>query len=145
VDFVSNYCSCYTGAPLSYLLREDDASKAASVGTYDSIDLFLVASMQLDPAMNAAFTEENKVLAALLSRSLGGNNPYATDIIMLLGKGNGRAAWTKLKVRVNGTAKALFARVQTLELKLKAVYDGSTKGFQAIQSHNSSFVKTVQD
>jgi hypothetical protein len=138
VDFMSNYCSCY-------LLRDDDASKVAGAGTYDSLDMFLVASMQFDLAMNAAFIEENKLLAAVLSRSLGGNNPYATDIIMLLGKGQGRAAWTKLKVRVNGTAKALFARVQTLELKLKAVYDGSTKGFQAIQSHNSSFIKTVQD
>jgi hypothetical protein len=136
VDFMSNYHSCYTGALLSYLLRDDDASKVAGAGTYDSLDMFQVASMQFDLAVNAAFIEENKLLAAVLSRSLGGNNLYATDIIMLLGKGQGQAAWTKLKVRVNGTAKALFARVQTLELKLKAVYDSSTKGFQAIQSHN---------
>jgi hypothetical protein len=94
--------------------------------------MFLVALMQFDLAVNAAFIEENKLLAAVLSRSLGGNNPYATDIIMLLGKGQGWAAWTKLKVC-------------TLELKLELVYDGSTKGFQAIQSHSSSFVKTVQD
>jgi hypothetical protein len=115
VDFMSNYRSCYTGALLSYLLREDDASKMARAGTYDSIDMFLVALMQFDPAVNAAFIEENKLLAAVLSRSLGGNNPYATNIIMILGKGQGQAAWTKLKVRVNGTAKALFAWVQTLE------------------------------
>jgi hypothetical protein len=125
-------------------LREDDASKIDGADTYDTLDMFLAASIQFNPAVNPAFIEENKVLAAVLSRSLGGHNPYATDIIMLLGKGQGRAAWTKLKVRVNGTAKALFARVQTLELKLKAVYDGA-KGGQAIQNHNSSFLKTVQD
>jgi hypothetical protein len=84
-------------------------------------------------------------LAAVLGRSIGTSNPYATDILQLLGKGQGRAAWTKLKVRVNGTAKVLFAWVQTLELKLKTIYDGSTKEFQAIQNHNSAFVKTVQD
>jgi hypothetical protein len=125
VDFMSNYRSCYTGAPLNYLLRDDDASKIDGADTYDTLDMFLVASMEFNPAVNPAFIEENKLLAAVLSRSLGGHNPYATDIIMLLGKGQGRAAWTKLKVRVNGTAKALFARVQTLELKLKALYDGA--------------------
>jgi hypothetical protein len=145
VDFMSNFRSCYTGALLNYLLRKGDESKMAGADTYDTLDMFLVASMQFNPAVNSAFIEENKLLAAVLSCSLGGNNPYATDIIMLLGKGQGRAAWTKLKVRVNGTAIALFARVQILELKLKAVYDGSAKGGQAIQNHSSSFVKTVQD
>jgi hypothetical protein len=50
-----------------------------------------------------------------------------------------------LKVRVNGTAKALFAHVQMLEMRLKDLFDGSLKGFQAIQLHNSAFLKTVQD
>jgi hypothetical protein len=145
VDFLSNYRSCYTGAPLNYLLRDDDAGKVALSATYDTLDQFLIESMQFNPAINPAFVEENKLLAAVLGRSIGTSNPYATDIMMLLGKGQGRAAWIKLKVRVNGTAKALFARVQTLELKLKTVYDGTTKGFQAIQNHNSAFIKTVQD
>jgi hypothetical protein len=107
--------------------------------------MFLVASVEFNTAINPAFIDENKVLAAVLSRALGSGNSYATDLTMLLGKRHGRAAWVKLKIRVNGTAKAVFARVQTLELKLKTVYDGSTKGFQAIQNHNSSFLKTVQD
>jgi hypothetical protein len=145
VDFMSNYCLCYTGAMLTYLLRNDDASKVAGADIYDTLDMFLAASMQFNPVVNPAFIKENKLLAAVLSCSLGGNNLYATDIIMLLGKGQGWAAWTKLKVLVNGMAKPLFAQVQTLELKLKAVYNGSAKGFQTIQNHNSSFVKTVQD
>jgi hypothetical protein len=145
VDFLSNYRSCYTGAPLNYLIRDDETGKVASSATYETLDQFLIESMQLNPAINPAFIEENKLLAAVLGRSIGTGNPYATDILQLLGKGQGRAAWTKLNVRVNGTAKALFARVQTLELKLKAVYDGSMKGFQAIQNHNSAFIKIAQD
>jgi hypothetical protein len=132
-DFLSNYRSCYTGALLNYLIRDDEMGKVASSATYETLDQFLIESMQLNPAINPAFIEENKLLAAVLGRSIGTSNPYATDILQLLGKGQGRAAWTKLNVRVNGTAKALFARVQTLELTLKDVYDGSTKGFQAIQ------------
>jgi hypothetical protein len=144
-DFLSNYRSCYTGAPLNYLIRDDEMGKVAPPAAYETLDQFLIESMSFNPAINPAFIEENKLLAAVLGRSIGTSNPYATDILQLLGKGHGRAAWMKLKVRVNGTAKALFARVQTLELKLKAVYDGSMKGFQAIQNHNSAFVKTVQD
>jgi hypothetical protein len=145
VDFLSNYRSCYTGALLNYLLRDDDTGKVALSPAYDTLDQFLIESMQFKPAINPTFVQENKLLAAVLRRSIGTSNPYATDIMMLLGKGQGRVAWTKLKVRVNGAAKALFAWVQTLELKLKTVYDGTTKGFQAIQNHNSAFIKTVQD
>jgi hypothetical protein len=123
VDFLSSYGSCYTGALLNYLLRDDDAGKVALSAAYNTLDQFLIESMQFNPAINPAFVEENKLLAAVLGRSI---NPYATDIMMLLGKGQDCAAWTKLKVRVNGTAKALFAQVQTLELKLKKVYDSTT-------------------
>jgi hypothetical protein len=140
-DFLSNYHSCYTSALLNYLICDDEMGKVASSATYETLGQFLIESMQFHPAINPAFIK----LAAVLGRSIGTSNPYATDILQLLGKGQGQAAWTKLNVRVNGTAKVLFAQVQTLELKLKAVYDGSMKGFQAIQNHNSAFIKTVQD
>jgi hypothetical protein len=143
--FLSNYRSCYTGAPLTYLLRDDDAHQVAAAATYETLDMFLVASLQFNPAINLAFVDENKVMAAVLSRALGNNDTYASELTKLLGKGQGHAAWLKLKVRVNGTAKAVFARVQTLELKLKSSYNGTTKGFLAIQTHNSAFLKTVQD
>jgi hypothetical protein len=105
----------------------------------------LVASIQHDAAINPAFADENKVLAAVLSKAIGTSCGYATDLTLLLSRGHGQAAWIKLKVRVNGTAKALFARVQMLEMRLKDPFDGSSKGFQAIQLHNSVFLKTVQD
>jgi hypothetical protein len=44
---------------------------------------------------------------------------------------------------VNGTAKALFAHAQMLETRLKDLFDGSSKGLQAIQLHNSAFLKTL--
>jgi hypothetical protein len=146
VDFMSNYRSCYTGVPLSYLMRDDEAHKVADVATYETIEQFLIASVQFNIAINPAFVDENKVLAVVLNKAIGTSCAYATDLTLLLGRGQGRAAWTKLKVRVNGTAKALFARVQMLEMRLKDSFDGSImKGFQAIQLHNIAFLKTVQD
>jgi hypothetical protein len=145
IDFMSNYRSCYSGVPLSYLVHDNDASKLALSTTYESLDKFLVASIQLDASINPAFANENKVLAAVLSKAISTSCGYATDLTLLLSRGHGQAAWIKLKVRVNGTAKALFARVQMLEMRLKDPFDGSSKGFQAIQLHNSAFLKTVQD
>jgi hypothetical protein len=104
VDFLSNFRSCYTSALLNYLLRDDETGKVALSATYDTLDQFLIESMQFNPAINLAFVKENKLLAVVLGRSIGTSNPYATDIMMLLGKGQGCAAWTKLKVCVNGTA-----------------------------------------
>jgi hypothetical protein len=109
------------------------------------LDKLLVASVQLDAAVNPAFINENKALVAVINKASGTSCGYAADLTLLFGIGHGRAAWTKLKVRVNGTAKALFARVQMLELRLKDPFDGSSKGFQAIQLHNCAFLKTVQD
>jgi hypothetical protein len=51
-DFLSNYCSCYTGAPLNYLIRDDETGKVASSATYETLDQFLIESMQLNPAIN---------------------------------------------------------------------------------------------
>jgi hypothetical protein len=78
-DFMSNYRSCYTGAPLTYLLRDDDAHKIADSTTYETLDMFLVESVEFNPAINPAFIDENKVLAAVLSRALGSGNSYAAE------------------------------------------------------------------
>jgi hypothetical protein len=139
VDFMSNYRSCYSGVPLSYLLRNDKAHKVAGVAMYETIEQSLVTSVQLNAATNLAFVDENKVLAVVLNKAIGTSCAYATDLTMLLSQGQVRAAWTKLKVHISGTAKALFARVQMLEMRLKDSFDGSMKDFQAIQLHNSAF------
>jgi hypothetical protein len=60
IDFMSNYRSCYSGAPLSYLVCDEDALKLALLATYESLDKFVVALVQLDAAINPAFASENK-------------------------------------------------------------------------------------
>jgi hypothetical protein len=62
----------------------------ALLGTYESLDKFLAASVQLDMAVNLAFIDENKVLAAVLNKALGTSCGYATDPTLLLGRGRGR-------------------------------------------------------
>jgi hypothetical protein len=38
VDLLSNYRSCYTSAPLSYLVHEDEMGKVAALATYETLD-----------------------------------------------------------------------------------------------------------
>jgi len=143
VDFIGAYRSCYTGAPLSYLLRDDEAPPHADTTDFETFDQYLVAMVSFEQDINLAFPDENKVLASVLSRALGSNNPIANDLAAPIRLGQGRLVWDKLKVRINGTAQAFHSRVSTLENKLKTPFTG--KGQRSIQTHNSMFNKTVQD
>jgi hypothetical protein len=61
------------------LLRDEEVSKVALSGTYESLDKFLVALVQHDAAVNPAFIDENKVLVAVLNKALGTSCGYAAD------------------------------------------------------------------
>jgi hypothetical protein len=145
VDFIGNYRSAFTGAPLSYLVRDDEEPSRVPLEEFDSLDEFLIATIYLDPLVNKAFQVEDKKLAACVGKALGTNNTWINDIAPLISKGQGRAAWTKLKHRINGSDKALSSRVTVLEAKLKTPYTGTGKGHMTIQAHNSVFNKTVQE
>jgi hypothetical protein len=127
------------------LVRETEEPSNLDVQEFESLDLYLIATLSLDPDVNLGFAAENKVLASALNKALGTLNLWANDLGTLIGKGQGRLAWERLKVRVNGTAQASSARVTTLEGKLRTSFRVVGKGQATIQAHNSVFLKTVQD
>jgi hypothetical protein len=108
-DFLSIYRSAHTGAPLSYLVRETEEPSILDVQEFESLDLYLISTLSLDPDVNLGFAAENKVLASALNKALGTSNLWANDLGTLIGKGQGQLAWECLKVRVNGTAQASSA------------------------------------
>ena len=145
-NFCGSYRSCYTGARLSYLLREDDDADDEDVAFYENnIDEYLAAGLSFDPAVNYGFTDENRCMANVMTKALGTNNKWANDLTPLLSKGHGRRAWKKLFTRVNGTAINLHSRVTILEGQLKRQFTGQGKGNNTIQAHNSAFNKVIID
>jgi hypothetical protein len=143
-EFMGSIRSKFTGVPLSYLLRTQDESGSSDITTYDSTDLFLIATISFDKAVNVGFQEENKILASCLVKAFGSGNSITNDLQKSLGKGLGREVWVKFKNTMIGSEVISSARIATLEYNLKATYSGSTKG-QTIQMHNSKFSKIVHD
>jgi hypothetical protein len=119
VDLVGNYRSTYTGAPLSYLLRDSDEPSMLPLDDFDTLDEYLIATILCDPGVNKAYHVENKKIAACIGKALGTNNTWINDIAPLISKGKGREAWMNLKRRINGSDKSLSSRVSVLEAKLK--------------------------
>jgi hypothetical protein len=145
VNFVGNYRSNFTGAPLSYLLCDNDEPSLLLLDEFETLDEYLIATILSDPGVNTAYHVENKKIAACIGKALGTNNTWINDIAPLISKGKGREAWMNLKRRINGSDKSLSLRVTVLEAKLKTPYTGTGKGHMTIQAHNSVFNKTVQE
>ena len=74
---------------MSYLVQDDEEQSNADAQEFESLDLFLVATLSLDPDVNLGFAAENKVLASALNKALGTSNIWGNDLGPLIGKGQG--------------------------------------------------------